>query len=137
MYGKRNLIVGFATLLGFMIYGFVLIYLRDFAPGRVEWIASYNDGKHFEARLAHVHGNLFAMLNIVIGLLLLKLEIIAPGGQGGLLAGFGWDAHANRNFMEVYLGTSPIIVMAGGVAMVLAVGCSLVLVISSYKKSGL
>ncbi|MBK6454252.1 MAG: hypothetical protein KBF50_10050 [Steroidobacteraceae bacterium] len=37
---------------GFMVFGFVLIYLRDFAPGKEQWIAEYAVGKHFESRLA-------------------------------------------------------------------------------------
>ena len=33
-YSKRNMAAGFFFLAAFMIYGFVLIYLRDFAPGK-------------------------------------------------------------------------------------------------------
>ena len=57
-----------------MAYGFLLIYLRDFAPGKEEWINSYSIGKHFESRLAHVHGNLFAILNILICYLFLPFK---------------------------------------------------------------
>jgi uncharacterized membrane protein YkvA (DUF1232 family) len=32
-------------------------------------------GAHFESRLVHVHGNLFSVLNIVFGYLLLTLPI--------------------------------------------------------------
>ena len=60
MQGKKNIAAGFLFLAAFMLYGFVLIYLRDFAPGKEAWIADYAVGKHFESRLAHVHGNLFA-----------------------------------------------------------------------------
>jgi len=70
MHGKRNIAIGLFTMALFMAYGFLLIYLRDFAPGKEEWINSYIKGAHFESRLAHVHGNLFALLNIVIGYLL-------------------------------------------------------------------
>ena len=75
MQGKKNIVAGFLFLAGFMVYGFILIYLRDFAPGKEAWIADYAVGKHFESRLAHVHGNLFALLNIVVGYLLLRLPI--------------------------------------------------------------
>ena len=75
MQGKKNLAAGFLFLAAFMVYGFVLIYLRDFAPGKEAWIAQYSMGKHFESRLAHVHGNLFAFINIVVGYLLLRLPI--------------------------------------------------------------
>jgi len=73
--GKKNLGAGFLFMGGFMAYGFVLIYLQDFAPGNEEWIAAYAIGAHFEARLAHVHGNLFALMNILIGYLLLRLPV--------------------------------------------------------------
>ena len=73
MQGKKNISTGFLFLAGFMVYGFVLIYLRDFAPGKEQWITDYAIGKHFESRLAHVHGNLFAFINIVVGYLLLRL----------------------------------------------------------------
>ena len=52
--GKGNIVVGLIGLAGFMAYGFMLIYLRDFAPGKEQWIADYAIGKHFESRLAHV-----------------------------------------------------------------------------------
>ncbi len=74
-YGKKNIVGGLLFLASFMLYGFFLIYMRDFAPGKEEWIANSNIGVHFQARLAHVHGNLFALLNIMIGYLLLKLPI--------------------------------------------------------------
>ena len=47
MHGKNNIAAGFLFLAGFMLYGFVLIYLRDFAPGKEAWIAQYSMGKHF------------------------------------------------------------------------------------------
>jgi len=71
MNGQRNIAIGFLTIGAFMLYGFLLIYLRDFAPDKQAWVDSYSVGRHFEARLAHVHGNLFAFLNVVMGYLLL------------------------------------------------------------------
>lgn len=75
--GKLNISAGLLFIAGFMVFGFVLIYLRDFAPGKEQWIADYSVGKHFESRLAHVHGNLFALLNILIGYLLLRLRLLS------------------------------------------------------------
>ena len=72
MEGKKNIAIGFLTMGIFMLYGFLLIYLRDFAPNKIEWVNSYSIGKHFESRLAHVHGNLFAVLNIIIGFILIQ-----------------------------------------------------------------
>lgn len=104
-----------------MAYGFLLIYLRDFAPNAKEWAASYSNGKHFEARLAHVHGNLFAFLNILIGYLLLhfrdklkNVKIISWLALTGLLMPIGILA-------ELYLGFSPILVLLGAIAMTASV----------------
>ena len=72
-----NIGLGFLFLAGFMVYGFVLIYLRDFAPDKAAWIAGSLTRPHFESRLAHAHGNLFAFLNIVIGYLLMNLSVTA------------------------------------------------------------
>jgi hypothetical protein len=120
--GKSNISVGLFAMAAFMAYGFLLIYLRDFAPGKDAWIADYAVGTHFEARLAHVHGNLFAFLNIVIGYLLWQLPVAPATGAWvsrlalvGLLMPLGIMA-------ELVLGALPIFVLVGAVAMVAAVG---------------
>jgi hypothetical protein len=117
MNGKNNIAIGFLTMGLFMAYGFLLIYLRDFAPGKEEWINSYSIGKHFESRLAHVHGNLFAFLNILMGYLLLhfrdklqNVKIISWLGLIGLCMPLGILA-------EIYLGMSPIFVLLGAITM--------------------
>jgi hypothetical protein len=117
MNGKNNIAIGFLTMGLFMAYGFLLIYLRDFAPGKEEWANSYSIGKHFESRLAHVHGNLFAFLNILIGYLLIhfkdklrNVKIISWLALTGLLMPIGILA-------EIYLGMSPIFVLIGALAM--------------------
>lgn len=48
-YGRSNIAAGLLFMAGFMAFGFVLIYLRDFAPDREQWIADYAVGKHFES----------------------------------------------------------------------------------------
>ena len=115
--GKNNMAFGFLIMGAFMIYGFLLIYLRDFAPGKEEWIASYSSGKHFESRLAHVHGNLFAFLNILIGYLLLHFgsqlkntKTISWLALIGLLMPIGILA-------EVYFGAPPVFVLIGAITM--------------------
>ncbi len=119
-YGKTNIRIGLWVMAFFMLYGFVLIYLRDFAPGKEEWIAQYASGPHFQSRLAHVHGNLFALLNIVFGLVLLKLDIPATQAKwaswlalGGLLMPLGI-------LSEVYLGLPPFLVILGAASILLA-----------------
>ncbi len=121
MNGKQNISIGLFTMAFFMAYGFLLIYLRDFAPGKEAWIESYIKDAHFESRLAHVHGNLFALLNIVIGYLLLQFKdrlgntkTISWLALTGILMPLGILA-------EVYLGAPPVFVLIGAIAMVAAV----------------
>ncbi|MBP6669184.1 MAG: hypothetical protein KA180_07030 [Gemmatimonadales bacterium] len=115
--GQRNIVAGLVVLAAFMFYGFVLIYLRDFAPDKEAWIASYGAGKHFESRLAHAHGNLFALLNVVFGFLLLRLPLTGLRARWiswllllGLLMPIGILA-------EVLLGAPPALVLVGGLSM--------------------
>ncbi len=117
MNGKNNIAIGFLTMGFFMAYGFLLIYLRDYAPGKEEWINNYSIGKHFESRLAHVHGNLFALLNILIGYLLIhfrdklqNIKTISWLALLGLLMPLGILG-------EIYLGLSPVFVLLGALAM--------------------
>lgn len=121
MTGKNNIAIGFLTMGLFMGYGFLLIYLRDFAPGKEEWANSYSIGKHFESRLAHVHGNLFAFLNILMGYLLLHfqtklqhIKAISWLALTGLLMPIGI-------LTEVYFGLPPALVLIGAIAMTTSV----------------
>ena len=121
MNGKNNIAIGFLTMGFFMAYGFLLIYLRDFAPGKEEWINTYSIGKHFETRLAHVHGNLFAFLNIVIGYLLLhfqkelkNVKAISWLALIGLLMPIGI-------LSEVYFGLPPALVLIGAISITTSV----------------
>ena len=121
MNGKNNIAIGFLTMGFFMAFGFLLIYLRDFAPGKEEWINSYSIGKHFETRLAHVHGNLFAFLNILIGYLLIHfrdqldhVKAISWSALTGLLMPIGI-------LTEVYFGLPPALVLIGAISMTVSV----------------
>jgi hypothetical protein len=121
MNGKNNIAIGFLTMGFFMAYGCLLIYLRDFALGKEEWANSYSIGKHFESRLAHVHGNLFAFLNILIGYLLLhfsdklqNVKVISWLALTGLLMPIGI-------LTEVYFGLPPALVLIGAIAMTASV----------------
>jgi len=121
MNGKNNIAIGFLVMGLFMAYGFLLIYLRDFGPDKAAWVDSYSSGKHFETRLAHVHGNLFAFLNILIGYLLLRfkdslknVKTISWLALIGLLMPIGILA-------EVYLSTPPVLVVVGAITITTSV----------------
>ncbi|MBK6465816.1 MAG: hypothetical protein IPF96_02215 [Rhodobacter sp.] len=98
MSGRFNIVAGFGFLAAFMLYGFVLIYL-----------------------LAHAHGNLFALINIAVGLVLLRLKPSTSRNwiSGLALAGMLMPLGI---LSEVLFGVPPLLVMAGGAAMVLAMG---------------
>ena len=118
--GRINIAAGLLFLALFMLYGFVLIFLRDFAPGKEQWIADYAVGKHFESRLAHVHGNLFALSNIAFGLVLLRLPLAAGTTRwtsGLALAGMLMPIGI---LTEVLFGVPPLFVIVGGISMVAA-----------------
>ena len=115
--GRYNIAVGLLIMAGFMVLGFLLIYLRDFAPGKEAWLADYATGKHFETRLAHVHGNLFATLNVVVGLFLARSGAAEAARRwvailllAGLLMPVGILA-------EVLLGVPPILVLVGALSI--------------------
>lgn len=116
--GRYNVGAGLLVMAGFMLYGFFLIYLRDFAPDKEAWVASYSAGAHFESRLAHVHGALFSLLNLALGFVLVRLASATDRARGaaavlgltGLLMPMGILG-------EVYLGLSPVFVLVGAVAM--------------------
>ncbi|MCL4676483.1 MAG: hypothetical protein KJZ59_10800 [Pararhodobacter sp.] len=118
--GKANIVTGLLFLAGFMLYGFFLIYLRDFAPGREAWIAEYAVGTHFESRLAHVHGNLFALLNVLIGYLILKLPISDGSAKWASWLGLAGMLMPLGILAEVLLGVPPYLVILGGVSIVAA-----------------
>ena len=118
--GRWNLSVGLLGLAAFMVYGFILIYLRDFAPGHEQWAADYGIGKHFEARLAHVHGALFSLLNLVMGIVIPRLHVgegsragIAGLTLAGLLMPLGIVA-------ELLLGAPPYLVLLGALSILAA-----------------
>jgi hypothetical protein len=118
--GKINIGVGLSTMALFMMYGFLLIYLRDFHPDKEAWIASNAMGAHFESRLVHVHGNLFSVLNIVFGYLLLTLPIdskyakwVSRLALAGLLMPLGIMA-------ELYLGLPFYLVLVGAISIIAA-----------------
>jgi hypothetical protein len=134
--GRLNVGVGLLVMGGFMLYGFLLIYLRDFAPDKEAWVASYSIGPHFEARLAHVHGNLFALLNVALGFVLLRLgtaserarNAVAWLGIGGVMMPLGILA-------EIYLGLSPIFVLVGALSMTSAVFLSGILTLQHWGEA--
>ncbi len=111
--GKANVSAGLLFLAGFMAFGFYLIYVRHGGSAL---------GEHFEARLAHVHGALFAFLNIVLGYLLMHLRV--PAAMARVVS---WLALAGMLMplailAEAALGSAPMaLVLIGAAAMTAAV----------------
>ncbi|MCA9551904.1 MAG: hypothetical protein KC933_17835 [Myxococcales bacterium] len=133
--GRYNVGVGLLVMAGFMLYGFVLIYLRDFAPDHEAWAASYANGKHFEARLAHVHGALFSLLNLALGFVLARLESAGAGARSAAAAlGLAGLLMPAGILGEVYLGLSPIFVLLGAVSMTASVTLSGVLALQHWSS---
>ncbi len=121
-YGKLNIAGGLLFLAAFMAYGFLLIYLRDFAPGKEQWVADYGIGKHFEARLAHVHGNLFALVNILVGYLILKLPIDRTSAKWVSWLAFAGMLMPLGILAELVFGAPPYFVLLGAIFIVVAMG---------------
>ena len=115
--GRTNIWVGLSMMAFFMAYGFMLIYLRDFAPDKEAWVAAYSSGKHFESRLAHVHGNLIALLNILFGYLILKLPVTGGAAKWGSWLALGGLLMPLGILSEVYFGLSPVFVLAGAASI--------------------
>ena len=115
--GRTNIWVGLSLMAFFMAYGFLLIYLRDFAADKEAWVAAYSSGKHFESRLAHVHGNLIALLNILFGYLILKLPVTGGAAKWGSWLALGGLLMPLGILGEVYFGLSPVFVLAGAASM--------------------
>ena len=133
--GSLNISGGLAAMAVFMAYGFLLVFLRDFAAGKEEWIAGYAAHPHFEARLAHVHGNLIALLNVLFGYMMLKLPVTGPLAKAtswlalaGLLMPFGILG-------EVYLGSSPVFVLAGA-ASIAGATVLLAIAVATGRRAG-
>ena len=119
-HGRRNIVAGLAFLALFSAYGFALIWLRDFAPDKAAWIASYGDGQHFQARLSHVHGNLFALLNILVGWLLMQFRIQDNAARGISWLALGGLLMPIGIFGEAWLGLPPFLVIIGAISLVAA-----------------
>ena len=131
-HGRVNIGVGLVALAFFMAYGFLLIYLRDFAPGKEEWIAQYSVGKHFESRLAHVHGNLFAFLNVMLGFVIPRLTAGENARRTASVLALVGLLMPTGILMEIYLGAPPIFVVIGAASMIGAVALSGVLALRGW-----
>ncbi|MCA9624907.1 MAG: hypothetical protein KC731_38045, partial [Myxococcales bacterium] len=133
--GRYNVGVGLLVMAGFMAYGFLLIYLRDFAPDHEAWAASYATGRHFEARLAHVHGALFSLLNLALGFVLARLGSASDRARSAAawlgVAGLMMPAGI---LGEVYLGLSPVFVLLGAVSMTASVVVTGVLTLKHWGE---
>lgn len=120
MQGRKNVALGLLFLGLFMTAGFALGYMHDLAASKEAWIAQYAEGTHFEIRMAHAHGGLFGIINIAIGLVLLKLPI--PGRQASVIS---WLALVGLLmpigiFLHALAGLPPVLVLIGGLALIVA-----------------
>lgn len=120
MEGRKNVGWGFLFLGLFMATGFFLGYMHDLSPQREAWIEQYAIGTHFEIRMAHVHGALFGLINVAVGLALLALPLPSTRARriswlalAGLLMPIGILLHA-------ILAVPPVLVLLGGAAMIVA-----------------
>ena len=121
MCGRKNVAVGFFALGLFMLHGFLLVYFRDFSSMKEAWEDSYGAGRHLQERMAHVHGGLFALLNIVIGYFLLRLQY-----QLTNISAISWLALVGMCMplgilAYLYLGLPPFLVLVGAACMVISV----------------
>jgi hypothetical protein len=120
MQGKKNVALGLLFLGLFMAAGFALGYMHDLAAGKDAWIAQYAEGMHFEIRMAHAHGGLFGIINVAIGVVLLRLPI--PAAQASVIS---WLALAGLLmpigiFLHALAGLPPVLVLVGGLALIVA-----------------
>lgn len=120
MEGRRNIGWGFLFLGLFMAVGFFLGFMHDLAPTREQWIAQYASGTHFELRIGHAHGALFGLINVAVGLVLMKLQLAATRARwisrlalAGLLMPVGVVLHA-------LAGVPPLLVFIGGSCLIAA-----------------
>ncbi len=134
-HGLRNIVAGLAFLALFSAYGFALIWLRDFAPDKAAWIASYGDGQHFQARLAHVHGNLFALLNILVGWLLMQFHISERATRGISWLALGGLLMPIGIFGEAWLSLPPFLVIVGAVSLIAAIAWLAVAIARSDREA--
>lgn len=134
--GTKNIVIGLLFLAGFMAYGFVLIYLRDFAPGKEQWIADYGIGKHFESRLAHVHGNLFALINIAVGLVLARFPLPEATGRWISWLGIAGMLMPLGILSEVLFSLPPVLVIVGGVSIVACMAWLAIAMIAMWRNIG-
>jgi hypothetical protein len=118
--GRNNIVVGLVLLATFMLVGFALAYMQHLAPNTEQWNAAYATGMHLESRMAHAHGTLFALINIAVGLVLLRAPMselaarwISWLGLAGLLMPIGIA-------IQVVVDIPPVLVIVGGAAMI---GC--------------
>ena len=102
MKGRANIATGLLFLVGLRVYGFFLIYLRDFAPGKEQWIADYAVGN------ARTCGGLVLIVQQS------SAQWIASLALSGTLIPLGI-------LSQVVLGVPPLLVNVGGISMVAAV----------------
>ena len=110
---RKNIITGIAVLVFFLVLG---AYLKSQIGSGEEWMKSMRHGMW---KAAHVHGSIFGMLNILLGLLIGAFSL-----NGGLVRAASLLAVAGAIFMPFGLfltgvaSAFKVLTPVGGLAMI-------------------
>jgi len=117
--GKVSILGGIIGLVLFMLSGYIFVYIHDFPTGESfrNWLG---DEGYELLKIAHAHGNLFSILNILIGILLNRFQLdekssrwITVLGLLGLLMPAGIMA-------RVFLGAPAVFILLGEIGIITA-----------------
>jgi len=113
---RKNLILGSILISLFTLLGF---YLETQLGAGAEW---QNSTRHHMWKTAHLHGNLFGVLNIIYGLLIFYLKKPADSflKTGGLLAFTGGILFPFALFMGGVIPQLVYLAPIGGLCMIVS-----------------
>ncbi len=100
-----------------MLSGYLLVYMNDFAAGQALKESLGEKGYELTV-IAHAHGNLFALINIIIGLLLNKFDVETGACRGIALLGLLGFLMPLGILGKVFLNLPPIIIFFGEISMI-------------------
>ncbi len=115
--GKLSIVIGIVGLLLFMLSGYLLVYMNDFAAGQALKESLGEKGYELTV-IAHAHGNLFALMNIIIGILLNKFDVETGACRGIAVLGLLGFLMPLGILGKVFLNLPPIIIFFGEISMI-------------------